>query len=89
MESNAECVLAMCVIAGKPVKVAADLLRRGVTSQQAGRELLTARAQESGPEIQSTVLPGDSADANAEAKPKQSLAQRMAEKFRSKKGESR
>jgi len=79
---TAETVIAACAIAGQPVKVAADFLRRGLTGQQAGRELLTLRVEQSGPEIYSTVLPGDGANANAEVKPAKSLAQRMAEKFR-------
>ena len=77
-------VLCCCQIGNRSVSFAADMLRRGISPQQAGREIMVLQVQESGPEVHSMVLPGDGANANAEPKPAKSLAARMLEKFKGK-----
>jgi hypothetical protein len=69
-------IMELCAIAGKPA-LASEFTSKKFTRAQASAELLKLRAAESGPEIQSHILPD--AGTNAEAKPSQSPVVKIAE----------
>jgi ClpP class serine protease len=82
--ADAEAVIDLCMIAGKPLKVAQDFIGKRTSAADVRKQLLDERVKAGGADLQTQVLPHEGVA--SEAKPEKSLKERMAEKFGLNKG---
>jgi signal peptide peptidase SppA len=82
--ADAEAVIDLCMIAGKPLNDAHDFIGKRTSAADVRKQLAAERVKAAGADLQTQVLPHEGVA--AEAKPEKSLKERMAEKFGLNKG---